>query len=574
MRGFNTVSSNLLEMLMDRAGVSKVPRYAKENYGFRGRVMYTSEFRRIENIPRREWNVQPYIQNVVDILTDALKTPDGRMRLWEIQAAALNDAVLYKGGFFPIAVGRGKALISLLVPVVLNAKRPVLFVPAQLREQTKRYVIPKMIKHWNLCGDLQVIGYSELSLEKNAEMLERLEPDLIVLDECHRVKNKKAGRTKRLIRYFRERPETMCIAMSGTVSSRSIKDFAHIAEWCLKGNTPVPLKWQELTEWADALDSDVPDGQRIASGALKKFCDPDENVRQGFRRRLVSTPGVVASEENELGTSLRIQGIKNIIIPPRTQKVINDVRTYWETPNGDIITQAVDLWRHLRELSLGFWYRWEPEPPRDWLDARREWKKYVRETLKHNRRNLDTELQVWNECMRADIPPECWIDWRDIKDSYTPNTVAVWLNDFALDVCAEWMDTSWEPSIIWTEHRAFGEKLEQHTGRAYFGAGNDEILNCNTGQKIIASRQAHAEGKNLERYCRNLVVAPMSSGKAWEQLLGRTHRPGQLADEVTCDVFMHTDELFESFRTAQADAIYLEDTFGNVQKLNYADVII
>jgi len=562
--------SQLLEQLMERTGRTKVPRYAKENYGYRARVAYSGEFKRIEALPRRVWNADPYI----DILTEELGT-SGLMGLWKVQAAALNDICLYRGAFLPIGVGQGKALISLLAPVVLEAKRPILFVPAQLREQTKEHVIPAMKQYWTLHPNLRVVGYSELSLAKNAKMLEEYEPDLIILDECHRCKSKKAGRTKRLIRYFREHPETMCVAMSGTISNRSIKDFAHIIEWCLKDKTPVPLKWTELSEWADAIDEKVPEEQRVAPGALQRFCTGDENTRQGFRRRLVETPGVVATSEQALGTSLRIERFKGLEVPGKIHSMIDRMRNTWETPNGDIITEAIDLWRHIRELALGFWYRWDPPAPKDWMKARREWKSYVREVLKHNRRGLDTELQVWNECSirskRSGLAQPEWFAWKELKGMFKPNTVAEWIDDFALQACACWLDD--KGGIVWIEHREFGIKLAQYSHLNYYGAGNSDILTT-TEPAIIASRAAHGEGKNLQRYSRNLVVALMTSGKAWEQLLGRTHREGQEADEVTCEVFLHVDELVQSFEQAQADARYLEDTYGNRQKLNYADVVV
>jgi len=563
---------SLLETLLERSGRTRLPYHAKERYGFKGFVSKSNDFVRIAALPRRVWDAdRDLLQNLVELLTEELKTPGGAMRLHPIQAYALHDIALFEGAFLPIGVGQGKSLISLLAPVVLDAERPVLFVPAALRDQTFDHVLPQMRKHWGLHPRLRVVGYSELSLAKNARMLEDLDPDLIVLDECHSVKAKTAGRTKRLVRWFREHPETRCVAMSGTVSHRSLKDFAHIAQWCLGDGTPLPAKWTELSDWADAIDEVKDDELRMAPGALQEFCADGENVRQGFRRRLVETPGVVASSEDQLGTSLRIEAFRGLKIPPKVWGMIEDMRETWTTPNGDIITEAVELWRHIRELALGFWYRWIPAPPKEWLDARREWKKYVRETLKHNRRNLDTELQVWNECSHDPDRSLEWLRWSAVKDSFRPNTVAEWVDYFALDAAIDWMER--DGGIVWTEHRAFGELLGKRCRWTYHGAGDSRILTTDD-PAIIASISAHGQGKNLQRYSRNLVVAPPTSGKVWEQLLGRTHRQGQEADEVVCEVFLHVDELRSSFDQARADARYLEDTFGNQQKLNYADIVV
>jgi len=553
---------SLLESLMNRVGDTKVPRYARETVGYRSLVQRTSELARIEALPRREWRDTDY----TTIINDALAV--GSLRLWPIQCAALAEIALHRGAFLPIGVGQGKAFISLLAPVVLEAERPVLFVPAALRDQTRAHVLPLARKHFKLHPRLRVIGYSELSLAKNAEMLERLQPDVIVLDECHEVKAKTAGRTRRLVRYFREHPETVCVAMSGTVSNRSLKDFAHILQWCLEDRTPLPRSWRELSVWADAIDEGVEDDARAAPGALSVFCRDGENVRQGFRRRLVETPAVVASREDDLGVSLRIQRYE-MYVPENVRAALSKLRDTWETPNGDIVTEAVDLWRHARELALGFWYRWEPPAPREWMDARREWKRYVRETLKNNRRGLDTELQVWNECAREGTS-KVWKDWRDIKDAFKPKSIAEWVSYFALKYCSDWLR---EGGIVWTEHVAFGEELAKRTPYTYFGAGDSRILDT-TDRAIIASMSAHGQGKNLQRWNRNLITAPPSSGKVWEQLIGRTHRQGQEADEVPVDVMLHAPELEAAFAQARADAVYLEDALGNRQKLNYADVVV
>jgi len=568
--------TTLLEQMMARTGRTKVPQYAKKSFGYRAVVQRSAEYLRIAALPTREWDTEAYTNELIQVLTSELKTPQGNWTLNKIQAASINDIILYGGALLPVGVGQGKALISLLTPVVLNAARPVLFVPASLREQTNEIVLPQMRKLWQLHPGLKVIGYSELSLEKNAEMLWQLRPDLIVLDECDEIKNKSAGRTKRLTRYFRDYPNTKCVAMSGTISNRSLKDYAHIAHWCLKHNSPLPLSWQELTIWSDAIDEKVPDERRVAPGVLENFCIEGENVRQGFRRRLTSTPGVIASAADDLGTALRIFKY-DLDVPGIVWDQIENMRSTWETPNGETFSEAIDLWRHIRELSFGFFYRWDPSAPSDWLDARREWKSYVRETLKTNRRNLDTELQVWNECARTATVLKAWQDWRDIKDTFKPNPVAEWISDFALKVARIWLlERRWKSrgaGICWVEHVEFGRKLAEVSGLPYFGAGDSSILTT-TEPAIIASVSAHGKGKNLQRYNRSLITMPSASGKTWEQVLGRLHRQGQKSDAVIYDVFLHVDELQSALVQARADAIYLEDTLGNRQKLNYADIVL
>ena len=303
------------------------------------------------------------------------------------------------------------------------------------------------------------------------------------------------------------------------------------------------------------------------------LCQPGETVRQGFRRRLAETPGFVATRDGELGTSLRIHK-REIQAPPHIHAMIAKLRRDWETPNGDLIVEAIEVWRHARELAMGMWNRWDPPAPRDWLEARRAWNKYVRETLTHNKRHLDTPLQVWNECTEAVRPLKEWQDWKNVKDTFEPNTVAVWEDDYLIRDATKWLhDAENGGGIVWVEQVAVGEKLAQVSGVPYFGGGekaSHDILDYRG--PCIASIAAHTTGKNLVQWSRNLITCPPTSGKTWEQLLARTHRQGQVADEVEAWVYQQTDELRAALSQAMRDARYLRDTLGGAQRLLYGDV--
>ena len=529
-------------------------------------ISKTSEFIRILNLPRRNWETAEDLNLLVAALTDYLRVAEGTMTLRAVQAASLRDMHDVGGFFGPIAVGAGKAFITLLAPVVMEAERPLLIVPAQLRNQTNRKVLPLMRKHWRLHPKLRIIGSSELSLAKNAKILDEIQPDLIIIDECHEFKNLKAARTRRLKRWMHDRPETKIVAVSGTVTMRSIKDYWHILLWALKPDwAPLPVKWREVQDWADALDEGVPEDKQTAPGALLEFCKGKENVRKGYRRRLVETPGVVATTENDLGVSIQISR-KQIKVPGSILSMIQTMRNTWETPGGDMIREPVELWRHARELAVGFWYRWDPPPPREWREARKAWGSLVREILTHNRRGLDTPLMVWNECERMKNPPPEFLVWLAVRDTFKPNTVPVWESDYMIDTVAEWLSQG--PGICWFESIAFGARLREKTNFKVYGP-KDDILDASG--PIAASQRAHSTGKNLQQYHRNLLITPPPSGKDWEQLMGRTHRQGQLADTVTFEVCLHLEELQSGFDQARSDAIYLEETLGSRQKLNYAD---
>jgi hypothetical protein len=66
-------------------------------------------------------------------------------------------------------------------------------------------------------------------------------------------------------------------------------------------------------------------------------------------------------------------------------------------------------------------------------------------------------------------------------------------------------------------------------------------------------------------------MSPPASGKTWEQLLGRTHRPGQMADEVEVTVRLGHYTARDQLRQATADAKFITATTGQFQRLLAAD---
>jgi hypothetical protein len=167
--------------------------------------------------------------------------------------------------------------------------------------------------------------------------------------------------------------------------------------------------------------------------------------------------------------------------------------------------------------------------------------------------------------------------WRTIRSTFEPNVEARWCDDSALKTCAHWLG---RPGLLWTEHRFFAEALAEATGLPYFGAGGFSatgayIEDCKPGDAAIASIDANREGKNLQRlWSRNLVVCPPASAAIWEQMIARTHRPGQEADEVEFDVLLGCRENYDACRHALGGAAVIADVTGKRQKLLLADVTL
>lgn len=502
-----------------------------------------------------------------------------------VQALALYDAGVERGLFAPIGVGDGKTIPTLLFPAVLQAKRPLLLLPAGLIEKTQRDRA-KYSQHWQVPNTLRIFSYDMLGRVQSADELDTYEPDLIIADEAHRLKNKRAAVTRRVARYMYERPQTMFCALSGSFMDRSLKDFAHIVLWCLKLRAPVPISAEEIEEWSEALDNGIDPMSRREAGALLELATAEERkayapvvaARHAFRRRLTETPGVVATvgEGEAVGCSIYLRAIKHKVSPV-TEANFLKLRSQWVTPDEWQLTSGVDVWRHAQELALGLHYAWDPRPPDDWRNARREWNAFVRSVIARGR-TYDSELHVANACDAGALDPTALTKWRELRPTFTPNVIPVWHDDSALKACAAWMQT---PGLVWTEHGFFAARLAELTGAPYFGAGGFDartglyIEDCLPGTSAIASIDANREGKNLQGlWSRCLYVCPVASSAWCEQSIARIHRTGQRADEVIVDILLGCRENFDAIMKAIESARAVQQMTGKTQKLLIADVAL
>lgn len=556
-------------------------------------VRDTSELKRIAALPRRRWQDglggrHGTPEEMARLLTAAFKREGGEQEFRPVQAAALSD--LHDFGLFgPMRVGSGKTLVSFAAPAVLGSQRPLLLIPAKLRDKTLREW-QKAQQHWVL-PPIRIESYEMLGRVQAADYLEQYRPDLIIADEAHRLKNPKAAVTKRVRRWMSEHGhETRFVPLSGTMTTRSIKEYYHLLRWALGERLmPLPIDWPEMQEWAECLD--VGEDSR-APGALRTLCNGEElsriesggedaisAIREAYARRLTETPGVISTVDKLVSCSL---SISQVDLPLDHLAPYFEQLRGGETPDGHPWTEKVDEWRHARELTTGFYYVWSPRPPDPWLFARRAWAKFVRETLKHSRL-YDSEMQVAQAVAGGklssivhdpiDGPKDVYAMWVATRDTFKPNQEPRWVSDTVLNYAAKWLET---PGICWVEHVAFGERLSEMTGLPYFGGGGvtkdgrniEDESECGP---IIASIAANSDGRNLQRFSRNLVVSCPPNNKTWEQMAGRTHRDGQTADEVTFDVILGCREALEGFWKAVTQAGYVSSSTQQPQKLLYAD---
>lgn len=554
----------------------------------------SAEFRRIVALPRRP---PPEPDGLALLLTRVLARNDNPYpgTLNFVQAAALYEAWLYKGLLAPIRVGGGKTLLCFLLPFVMGAVRPLVIAPAALEKDYARE-FSKLAQHWHGTPP-PFLSYERLSA-KNAgsrrdsagelyldELLERLRPDLLVFDEVHRIRNHGAVCTKRVKRYLLRHPETRVAATSGSLTRQSIKDFAHIALWTLRNRCPLPTTYADLEAWSGATDELDALAPRVGIGALVQLCTERERqhlafktndgvavVRGAVQRRLVETAGVVGTRDGPLAIPLEVNALDPIKEDPAINEAFVSVRRRWELPNGMPMVDALEVTRQAKTIGCGYFLDYQPRPPESWLEARRNWAGYCRDIARYNRKGIDSEAMV-KEHVRTGLLHDSGLlaTWEAVEPSYDPASHAVvqWLSLESILTAEAWVEQ--HRGIVWTGNIALGVALQRALKIPFYGAEGMTsdgafILDHRPGFPMIASKQANGTGRNLQRgWSSNLFFTTPS-----EQVVGRTHRIGQEAEKVSCDLFIGCFEHVAAFEKELARAHYAEQITGDAQRLVYA----
>jgi hypothetical protein len=527
-------------------------------------VANTPELRRVLALPQRDWEVEIKKNDLYLRMTQHFKMPQGDWSLEPLQAAALAEAHDLRGLFLGANCGDGKTLISYLLPtVVQNIHRPLLVVPGGLVKKTWRdfqELHTKFVSHPAWLNEKRckkhVVGYETLSREGGDAFLANARPDMIILDEGHCCASITAACTQKVNRFRLAFPETVYCDMSGTPTNRSIMEYWHRLYWTLKERMPLPRVKEEAELWADVLDEKKTSviGKR-GIGALQLLLPPEKrnvqiprtapvgrtqqmpelffwdqikDVREGYQKRLTSSPGVVFSKNDKRpAASLQIRTI-DLEPGPRAKEHLHELRKNQMTPLGTLIKDPRQIWRWARMLSTGFYYYWDPPPPREWLDARGTWNFTLREILlpdgslynTYRHLNLDSAFQVAlaiTGSSRSGVDlhktaEACGIDIENLPDGVELEDVrdedgkllsqskhAVHYTDvrppkitdkrivdayrewaavrhiYKIQTKPQWLDDTvpqycaqWMKNagsgIIWTEHIAFGERVSQLLG--------------------------------------------------------------------------------------------------------------
>ena len=157
---------------------------------------------------------------------------------------------------------------------------------------------------------------------------------------------------------------------------------------------------------------------------------------------------------------------------------------------------------------------------------------------------------------------------------------AVRVHDYKIHEAANWA-IEHRSGILWYMNREVGIWLAETLAALHLnplhcpsGAPHDRAIvdPGNANRLIVASWKAHGEGKNLQHHENNLVIQWPRGQKEAEQMIGRTHRVGQQADELVIHRLEDQGHRFdqELFSACLNDACYTQGTLGTAHKLLYA----
>lgn len=615
-------------------------RAPREAWGNRPAVGRSEELTRVLAMPRRtpELEGTPRAEAIIDQQT-ARYTRGPRVcrcatidpgrhagegcitRFRFVQAWALRELAIVGGLGGMIGVGHGKTLLDLLAPFAflehMRASDPnvnpesllvVLLVPPRLAKQLvddydylgEHWQMPSMVIQGRPNDDrlrpgvpkLQVMPYSRLMRPEATDWMRRVKPHAIISDECHKLRNRDSATVSRVERFMKENPGTRAAVWSGSITSNSVTNHAHLFDWALGPGSPLPRTKDVVRSWSTAIDpsKNPADPGALLDGLIASgFCRPGESLYTGLRRRQCETLGVVTTSSSSSDCDLEILERQAPPVPDKLQALIKKALAFVR-PDGEELVTALQAVECACTIACGFHYRWifpHNEFPRDeqlvltWMMRRALFFQELRGKLQHRQEHLDSPELAIRAAQRAygqrprdrNLPEwksQMWLPWCEIKDQVRPEQDSVWLDDFLVDDAAAWARE--HQGIVWFQYTPFGRRLAQKHKLPYYGAGEDArtaLLAEDGSRSVLASLDAHGIGTNGLQFKFHEQLYPNlpGGGDMWEQSLGRLRRPGQKASVVRAWFHMHTRELRRRVRNALRAAYYVEGTTPMQQQI-------
>jgi hypothetical protein len=446
--------------------------------------------------------------------------------VWQIAAV---DAFERIGGVFcGQSPGAGKTWVA--VQCLNRALRGVYVCPAALRKQTKAALL--------LYGvPAEVVSYNQISLDET--LLDRLAPDVLVLDEGHKTKNvMKAGCAKRIARYLAKQVLCRVAVLSGSVMNRSVLDYAHMLVWALRQYSPVPR----------------------SQAAWPRFALDVERDPKAWLEKLQATPGVfLDAAPSWAGRIALTTRTLPLLLPDAYERAA----TTGVAPDGWACTEQWATEELLRQLAWGFYMARDPRPSPALIDARRTWARCVDRAREYGL--ADTEKGA-----RAHYP-QAWAHYQAVAAA-EPEGKAVpeWLADPPIPEA--------QPgTLIFVHHVALGERLSALTGWPYHRDGTLDAqgtrLSAATAPVVLASISACREGVDGVQTTRRHMIwlEPQADARVFQQGIARLARQGQPAAEVTCAIVIAAPIYRRALDSALTGAQRIAEQTGQQQLLLRAE---
>jgi hypothetical protein len=552
---------------------------------FRAPIVRNSpDLQRIISLPRRTLRKSVAAKHAAAFTAELALVEGAELRPW--QGQVLYEACKVGGGLDVLPVGQGKTLPCELLPVVLKSKRAVLILPAGLRNKT--YADRRAFAGvWRTASPPpRLVSREELALESNAYLLETINPDLIIIDEAHRLANWQAAATRRLDRFITAKRKAhgfasvRVVAMTGTITRKTILGYWHLLRWCLGDMAPVPSTRAEAEVWAAAIDEAAPrQGFRPKPGPLGATL---EEARAWYLDRLEHTPGVMLVDEDSAeGIPLTV---KITLAPdcPDIDEAFDVLRTRWESPSGEPVTDALSMTRIDGQIGCGYFSYWSPPPPPEWVAARQDLAKLIRKRIaetRNSREPLDTEAQV----IRAHRGHPAVVEWKRVAKQFNPrrSSRVKWFSTATIDHCVAWIkrnEKAGRVCVVWTLGVELGKRIAEAAGVPYYGRKGVDVKSgrdlhaADVRKSMVCSWQANMQGFNLQAWTRQGIVQPPPSAAYLEQIFGRAHRANQ-TNPVRITIFATSGYTIDAFHAAIREATFAKSTAKSTQKILRAQIV-
>jgi len=338
--------------------------------------------------------------------------------------------------------------------------------------------------------------------------------------------------------------------------------------------------------------------------------------RRAYAKRMTTAPGVICSTvEDPVGSGLVFynnpcKGKESRKGWDKLEEHIKILVEDFQTPSGEELSCAMNVWGYRYQMeSTGFYYDlyWRTE---EQLAKHRgidiEEAKDILERSKdcHEKgKTYHASLRWWianNSKPKLDTPAligtnmrnygdkyvgkklyQDWCDWKvaQFDEMEVRQSRPVRVCDFKIKAVADDVEKNKKyGGIIWYHHAEMGVWMMDE-----LRARGIEATHCPRGdvankfladssklkkQWIVASMIAHSTGKDLQHgFKDNYYLQNPISATTGEQSIGRTHRPGQKAEEVGCYFYMGTLFDVAHFNALLTDTAYVQQSTAGKMKM-------